>query len=168
MPQTPGMQYLSLNSRDSGGISTTQPSDYPTTSQTHATAITSQDGTVTINIRQPEQPAKRSSGHPVATVTKSSKQASAHPSKGSGTRPSKTVREVFYSSDPNEEFVDSETVSVFVDKDELQNQYDRAVYHGKCYIFYLYFFRTEFEFLVIAINRGTFQRLLQESTINMI
>ncbi|XP_071537938.1 WD repeat-containing and planar cell polarity effector protein fritz homolog isoform X2 [Panulirus ornatus] len=128
---TPGMQYLSLNNSlpHSGGISTTQASDSPTTSQTHATAITSQDGTVTINIRQPEQPSKQSPGHPVTSVTRSSRQASAHPSKGSGTKSSKTVREVFYSSDPNEEFVDSETVSVFVDKDELQNQYDRAVYH---------------------------------------
>lgn len=40
------------------------------------------------------------------------------------------AREVFYSSDPNEEFVDSEMVSVFMDKKDLKKSYERAVYHG--------------------------------------
>lgn len=43
----------------------------------------------------------------------------------------RTVRDVFYSSDPNEEFVDSDTMSVFVDRPELRRQYDQAVYHGE-------------------------------------
>lgn len=122
---------MSLN--NSGGIAASSLSpDYPTGTQTHATAITSQDGTVTINIRQPDHH-KKSGGHSSSSHTgKSSSQTPSRSGKESQTRPAKTVREVFYSSDPNEEFVDSERVSVFVDKDDLQKQYERAVYHGRC------------------------------------
>ncbi|XP_042219187.1 WD repeat-containing and planar cell polarity effector protein fritz homolog isoform X2 [Homarus americanus] len=128
----PGMQYLSFNDSPahSSGTSAATPVDYPPSSQTHTTAITSEDGTVTINIRQPDRSTKSTLGHSVGPFTRSSTLAAVHPSQGNSIRPSRTVREVFYSSDPNEEFVDSETVSVFVNKDELQNQYDRAVYHG--------------------------------------
>lgn len=102
-------------------------------SVSHATAITQQDGTVTINIRQPDRlnssnnseqpPHHHSSGHSKRKQSKRIEQ----PSRASESRSTRTVREVFYSSDPNEEFVDAETV--FVDKESLQNQYDRSVFH---------------------------------------
>ncbi|XP_069939077.1 LOW QUALITY PROTEIN: WD repeat-containing and planar cell polarity effector protein fritz homolog [Cherax quadricarinatus] len=129
----PGVQYMPLNDNPahSVGISTTRPIEYPNSCQSHATAITSQDGTVTINIRQPDRTLKKAARHSVSPfAARSSSQATVKSSPGNSKRPPRTVREVFYSSDPNEEFVDSDTVSVFVDKDELQNQYDRAVYHG--------------------------------------
>ncbi|XP_045581658.2 WD repeat-containing and planar cell polarity effector protein fritz homolog isoform X2 [Procambarus clarkii] len=126
-----GVKCLSFSDTraHSGAIATATSVDYSTSSQTHATAITSQDGTVTINIRQPDRTPKRAAGHSVGPFAARSSTPAAMTPRGSNTRPLKTVREVFYSSDPNEEFVDSETVSVYVDKDELQNQYDRAVYH---------------------------------------
>ncbi|KAK7073683.1 hypothetical protein SK128_025322 [Halocaridina rubra] len=96
----------------------------------HGAAITSQDGTVTINIRQPDHSSKRPN---VAGSHYSSRGRDPTPSQSacpSGSRAGRSVREIFYSSDPNEEFVDSERVSVFVDEEDLQNQYERAVYHG--------------------------------------
>ena len=100
-------------------------------------AITSQDGTITINIRQPEtshvQPhtqhvsASPSQLPPRPTYTPRTH----HIRDGSAARHPRPAREVFYSSDPNEEFVDSEMVSVFMDKKDLRKSYEKAVYHGK-------------------------------------
>lgn len=105
-------------------------------------AITSQDGTITINIRQPEAAPRRpntqhtgassSLPHPSAPYTPSpSHIPQTHYARaGGGVRGPRPAREVFYSSDPNEEFVDSEMVSVFMDKKDLRKNYERAVYHG--------------------------------------
>ncbi|XP_066969826.1 WD repeat-containing and planar cell polarity effector protein fritz homolog isoform X3 [Macrobrachium rosenbergii] len=94
------------------------------------TAITSQDGTVTINIRQSDHTSKRPGVPANSFGTRPPAQSSQQISGSNASRTGRSVKEVFYSSDPNEEFVDSERVSVFVDKDDLQTQYDRAVYHG--------------------------------------
>ena len=93
---------------------------------TMATAITSEDGTVTINIRQ--------SSHvppPVTalSVPPSLPSSSSNPNCGSGAAKSSS-EEVYYSSNPKEDFVDMEKLSVFVDKNDLQKQYERAIYQG--------------------------------------
>ncbi|XP_064115601.1 WD repeat-containing and planar cell polarity effector protein fritz homolog isoform X2 [Macrobrachium nipponense] len=95
----------------------------------HGTAITSQDGTVTINIRQSDHTSKRPGVPANSFGTRPPAQSTQQISGSNASRTGRSVKEVFYSSDPNEEFVDSERVSVFVDKDDLQTQYDRAVYH---------------------------------------
>ncbi|XP_047487357.1 WD repeat-containing and planar cell polarity effector protein fritz homolog isoform X2 [Penaeus chinensis] len=127
------MQYLSLGSSiprgNSIGSSANLIADSATSGISHATAITSQDGTVTINIRQPEHQVNRYSHQPDLPTARSTPQASSQAGRGGEIRAPQTVREVFYSSDPNEEFVDSERVSVFVDKEDLQKQYDRAIFH---------------------------------------
>ncbi|XP_063594193.1 WD repeat-containing and planar cell polarity effector protein fritz homolog isoform X1 [Penaeus indicus] len=128
------MQYLSLGSNiprgNSIGSSANLIADSATSGISHATAITSQDGTVTINIRQPEHQVSRYSHQPDLPTARSTPQASSQAGRVGEGRAPQTVREVFYSSDPNEEFVDSERVSVFVDKEDLQKQYDRAIFHG--------------------------------------
>lgn len=101
-------------------------------------AITSLDGTITINIRQqeasPRHPIPQHTGaphtlpHPYTPVTPQTHYARA----GGVMRGPRPAREVFYSSDPNEEFVDSEMVSVFMDKKDMRKSYERAVYHGEC------------------------------------
>lgn len=105
-------------------------------------AITSQDGTITINIRQPEaathHPGTQHTGaspslpRPSGPYTpRTSHTPQIHYARGGGIpRGSRPAREVFYSSDPNEEFVDSEMVSVFMDKKDLRKNYEKAVYHG--------------------------------------
>ncbi|XP_042879411.1 WD repeat-containing and planar cell polarity effector protein fritz homolog isoform X2 [Penaeus japonicus] len=128
------MQYLSLGSSisrgNSIGSSANLIADSAASGISHATAITSQDGTVTINIRQPDHQVKRYSHQQELPPARSAPQASLQAGRAKEGRAPQTVREVFYSSDPNEEFVDSERVSVFVDKEDLQKQYDRAIFHG--------------------------------------
>lgn len=128
------MQYLSLGSNiprgNSIGSSANLIADSATSGISHATAITSQDGTVTINIRQPDYQVNRYSHQPDLPPARSTPQASSQAGRVGEGRAPQTVQEVFYSSDPNEEFVDSERVSVFVDKEDLQKQYDRAIFHG--------------------------------------
>lgn len=127
------MEYLSLGSSiprgNSIGSSANLIADSATSGISHATAITSQDGTVTINIRQPEHQVGRYIHQPDLPPVRSTLQASSQAGRVEEVRAPQTVREVFYSSDPNEEFVDSERVSVFVDKEDLQKQYDRAIFH---------------------------------------
>ncbi|KAK3863851.1 hypothetical protein Pcinc_030418 [Petrolisthes cinctipes] len=144
----PELQHLSVssssnnNSNNSGGVSTVPPPVPPPPPsftggpnqrpQTHTAAITSQDGTVTINIRQPHRPNHSSSPGPKSgsssAKSSSHQRAPEHSPRTAGRGTQRTVRDVFYSSDPNEEFVDSETMSVFVDRPELRRQYDQAVY----------------------------------------
>ncbi|KAK8386319.1 hypothetical protein O3P69_010769 [Scylla paramamosain] len=98
-------------------------------------AITSQDGTITINIRQPDtSPIRPPTQHTAATPSRPPPRPTCtshtpNVNEGSAARHPRSAREVFYSSDPNEEFVDSEMVSVFMDKKDLRKSYERAVYH---------------------------------------
>ncbi|KAG0713907.1 WD repeat-containing and planar cell polarity effector protein fritz [Chionoecetes opilio] len=115
----------------------------PHTSSHMPHAITSQGGTITINIRQPNmaslRPGTQHTGavpsHPRLTPTHTPRTPhtphTPHARARGPARGSRSVREVFYSSDPNEEFVDSEMVSVFMDKKDLKKNYERAVYHGE-------------------------------------
>ena len=134
-----GSGFTSMPAHQLPQASPDLPSSTPSTPHTSSHmphAITSQDGTITINIRQPDRTSLRPSTqhtsitpsrpHPPPTYSSRTH----HVRGGSGVRDPRSVREVFYSSDPNEEFVDSERVSVFMDKKDLKKNYERAVYHG--------------------------------------